>query len=42
MDVKLEGELPSGARPDLSVDGIIELEKLTEVVFVGRPNFLSC
>jgi len=37
VDVKLEGELPSGARPDLSVDGTITLERLSDVVFVGRP-----
>jgi HlyD family secretion protein len=39
VDVKLEGELPLGARPDLSVDGTIELERLTDVLFVGRPTF---
>jgi HlyD family secretion protein len=39
VDVKLEGALPQGARPDLSVDGTIELEKLTGVLFVGRPTF---
>jgi HlyD family secretion protein len=39
VDVKLEGALPSGARPDLSVDGTIELEHLSDVVFVGRPVF---
>ncbi|HEX8985442.1 MAG TPA: RND transporter, partial [Bryobacteraceae bacterium] len=37
--VKLEGELPPGARPDLSVDGTIELEKLADVLYVGRPTF---
>ena len=37
VDVKLEGELPRGARPDLSVDGRIELERLENVLFVGRP-----
>jgi HlyD family secretion protein len=37
VDVALDGELPKGAVPDLSVDGTIELEKLTDVVFVGRP-----
>ena len=37
VDVKLEGELPRGARPDLSVDGTIELERLNNVLFVGRP-----
>ncbi len=39
MDVKLEGALPLGARPDLSVDGTIELEHLDDVVYVGRPAF---
>ena len=39
VDVKLEGALPPGARPDLSVDGTIELERLTNVVYVGRPAF---
>jgi len=37
VDVKLDGELPRGARPDLSVDGTIELERLDDAVFVGRP-----
>jgi HlyD family secretion protein len=37
MDVQLEGELPKGARPDLSVDGTIILEKLDDIVYVGRP-----
>ncbi len=37
VDVKLEGALPPGARPDLSVDGTIEIEKLNNVLFVGRP-----
>jgi HlyD family secretion protein len=39
VDVKLEGELPQGARPDLSVDGTVTLEKLGNVVYVGRPVF---
>jgi HlyD family secretion protein len=39
VDVKLDGTLPPDARPDLSVDGTIELEKLTDVMFVGRPTF---
>jgi HlyD family secretion protein len=39
VDVALDGELPKGARPDLSVDGTIELERLDNVVFVGRPAF---
>ena len=37
VDVQLEGELPDGARPDLSVDGTIEIERLDNVLFVGRP-----
>lgn len=39
VDVSLEGELPRGAVPDLSVDGTIELERLANVLFVGRPAF---
>jgi HlyD family secretion protein len=39
VDTKLEGELPQGARPDLSVDGTIELEHLEDIIFVGRPAF---
>src|SRR5690606_17308150 len=39
VDVTLEGELPRGARPDLTVDGTIELERLEDVLFVGRPAF---
>ena len=39
VDVELAGELPRGARPDLSVDGTIELERLDNVLFVGRPAF---
>jgi HlyD family secretion protein len=39
VDVKLTGELPKGARPDLSVDGTIDLERLTDVLYVGRPAF---
>jgi HlyD family secretion protein len=39
VDVKLTGELPKGARPDLSVDGVIELDRLDDVVYVGRPAF---
>ena len=37
VDIALEGDLPPGARPDLSVDGTIEIERLTDVLFVGRP-----
>ena len=39
VDVKLTGELPKGARPDLSVDGTIDLEHLENVLYVGRPAF---
>ncbi len=39
VDVALDGELPKGARPDLSVDGTIELERLNNVLYVGRPAF---
>lgn len=37
VDIKLTGELPRGARPDLSVDGTIDLERLDNVLYVGRP-----
>lgn len=39
VDVALEGDLPQGARPDLSVDGTIEIENLSDVTYVGRPAF---
>jgi multidrug efflux pump subunit AcrA (membrane-fusion protein) len=39
VDVQLEGNLPPGARPDLSVDGTIELERLNDVLHVGRPAY---
>lgn len=39
VDVELVGELPRGARPDLSVDGTIEIERLDNVVFTGRPAY---
>ena len=39
MHVDLVGQLPSGARPDLSVDGTIEIERLPDVLYVGRPAF---
>jgi len=39
VDVTLEGELPQGARPDLSVDGTIRLEELNDILYVGRPAF---
>ncbi|MBZ5654983.1 MAG: HlyD family efflux transporter periplasmic adaptor subunit [Acidobacteriia bacterium] len=37
VDVSLTGDLPKGARPDLSVDGTIDLERLDNVLYVGRP-----
>jgi HlyD family secretion protein len=37
VDVAIDGPLPAGSRPDLSVDGTIELENLKDVLFVGRP-----
>ncbi len=39
VDVAFDEALPKGARPDLSVDGTIELERLENVVYVGRPAF---
>jgi HlyD family secretion protein len=39
VDVTIVNELPRGARPDLSVDGTVELERLDNVVYVGRPAF---
>ena len=38
VDVRLEGALPQGARPDLSVDGTIQIEKLENVAYVGKPT----
>ena len=37
VEVELEGALPKGARPDLTVEGTIEIEKLPDVLYVGRP-----
>ncbi len=39
VDVELVGELPRGARPDLSVDGTVEIERLEDVLYVGRPAY---
>jgi HlyD family secretion protein len=39
VDVALDDALPKGARPDLSVDGTVELERLADVLQVGRPAF---
>jgi len=37
IDVRLTGPLPPGARPDLSIDGTIEIERLNDILFTGRP-----
>lgn len=39
VECKLDGPLPKGAVPDLSVDGTVEIERLPDVLFVGRPVF---
>jgi HlyD family secretion protein len=39
VDVSLKGTLPPGARPDLSVDGTVQLQKLDDVVYVGKPVY---
>jgi HlyD family secretion protein len=39
VDVALEGELPRGARPDLSIDGTITIERIDDALTVGRPAF---
>jgi len=39
VDVSLQGELPRGARPDLSVDGTIQIQRLDDVLHLGRPAF---
>jgi HlyD family secretion protein len=39
VDIAFDEAMPKGARPDLSVDGTIELERLEDVVYVGRPAF---
>jgi HlyD family secretion protein len=39
VDVTLEGQLPPGARPDQSVDGVIELQRLENVLYVESPTF---
>ncbi|HEY43752.1 MAG TPA: HlyD family efflux transporter periplasmic adaptor subunit [Anaerolineae bacterium] len=41
VDITLNGELPEGARPDLSVVGVIEIERLNDIIYVGRPVFAS-
>ncbi len=37
VEVRLDGALPNGARPDMAVDGAIQIERLTDVLYVGRP-----
>jgi HlyD family secretion protein len=39
VDIKLTGDLPNGARTDLSVDGTVDLERLDNILYVGRPAF---
>jgi multidrug resistance efflux pump len=39
VDVALDAPLPRGARPDLSVDGVVDIERLHDVVYVGRPAY---
>ncbi|MEM9556625.1 MAG: HlyD family efflux transporter periplasmic adaptor subunit [Acidobacteriota bacterium] len=39
VEAKLEGELPRGARPDQNIDGTIEIERLVDVLYVGRPAY---
>jgi HlyD family secretion protein len=39
VDVQLNGEYPKGTRPDLSVDGTIDIERLSNVLYVGRPAY---
>jgi HlyD family secretion protein len=39
VDCALDGPLPAGAVPDLSVDGTIEIERLADVIYIGRPVF---
>jgi len=39
VDIQLDGQLPKGSVPDLSVDGTITLERLDNVLYVGRPAF---
>jgi len=39
VDVALDAPLPRGARPDLSVDGTVEVDRLANVVYVARPSY---
>jgi multidrug resistance efflux pump len=38
VDIALDGPLPKGARPDMNVEGTVELERLEDVLYVGRPT----
>jgi len=38
VEVRLDGVLPDGARPDMAVDGAVQIERLSDVLFVGRPT----
>jgi HlyD family secretion protein len=39
VEVSLDGEMPAGTRPDLNVDGMIELDRLSDVLYAGRPAY---
>ena len=39
VEVALDGDMPAGARPDLNVEGTIELERLSDVLYAGRPTY---
>ena len=39
VDIALDGTLPAGARPDLTVDGTVEIERLPNALYVGRPAY---
>ncbi len=39
VEVTLEGDMPAGTRPDLNVEGMIELERLSDVLYAGRPTY---
>jgi HlyD family secretion protein len=41
VDVELTGKLPPGARPEQSVDGTIEIERLPDVIYTGRPTYVQ-
>lgn len=39
VDVEMDDDLPPGARPDLSVDGTVQIEKLDDILYMGRPTY---